>query len=104
MYAVMQCVQVDHLQRKVSHLHCLISGPEHASPNSPSYCTLPLFHPRQMSTEGVGLGHLSHDGHIFACKNPVVLQQAFHVYAQPMRLNDILTSFLQNIRHRPVRI
>ncbi|KAJ7763628.1 hypothetical protein DFH07DRAFT_1059276 [Mycena maculata] len=43
----------------------------------PSYCTLPLFHPR--ATQAAGLGYLSNDGHVFNCKNPSVMQQAFHV-------------------------
>ncbi|KAK0467152.1 uncharacterized protein EV420DRAFT_1507486 [Desarmillaria tabescens] len=58
-------------------------GPEHAgngtNPGQPSYCTLPLFHPPETSNQRVGLGYLSNDGHVFPCKNPAVLQQAFHV-------------------------
>ncbi|KAK0239018.1 hypothetical protein EDD85DRAFT_769081 [Armillaria nabsnona] len=58
-------------------------GPEHAgdttNPAQLSYCTLPLFHPPETSDEQVGLGYLSNDGHVFSCKNPVLLQQAFHV-------------------------
>lgn len=49
------------------------------NPAQPSYCTLPLFHPPETSDERVGLGYLSNDGHVFSCKNPVLLQQAFHV-------------------------
>ncbi|KAJ7117660.1 hypothetical protein C8R44DRAFT_791229 [Mycena epipterygia] len=48
-----------------------------ANPPHPSYCTLPLFHPR--ATRAAGLGYLSNDGHVFNCKNPSVMQQAFHV-------------------------
>ncbi|KAJ7430289.1 hypothetical protein FB451DRAFT_1500209, partial [Mycena latifolia] len=55
---------------------------EHAgtatNPPHPSYCTLPLFHPP--ARRAAGLGYLSHDGHVFNCKNPSVMQQAFHVY------------------------
>ncbi|KAK0446849.1 hypothetical protein EV421DRAFT_1707267 [Armillaria borealis] len=58
-------------------------GPEHAgnaiNPAQLSYCTLPLFHPPETSDERVGLGYLSNDGHVFSCRNPVLLQQAFHV-------------------------
>ncbi|KAK0489058.1 hypothetical protein IW261DRAFT_1602879 [Armillaria novae-zelandiae] len=61
----------------------MCSGPEHAAnatnPAHPSYCILPLFHPPETSDERVGMGYLSNDGHVFSCKNPVVLQQAFHV-------------------------
>ncbi|KAF5362168.1 hypothetical protein D9756_002245 [Leucocoprinus leucothites] len=57
-------------------------GPEHAvndsQPAQPSYCTLPLFHPPH-ATIRLSLGYVSNDGHVFLCKNPVVMQQAFHV-------------------------
>ncbi|KAF9232513.1 hypothetical protein BU15DRAFT_67382 [Melanogaster broomeanus] len=61
-----------------------LSGPEHsaASGNAalPSYCILPLFHPPlNPSTAPPGKGYISHDGHQFPCRNPVVMQQAFHV-------------------------
>ncbi|KAK0202722.1 hypothetical protein DFS33DRAFT_1436579 [Desarmillaria ectypa] len=59
------------------------SSPEHAgnatNPAQPSYCILPLFHPPETSNQRVGLGYLSNDGHVFPCKNPAILQQAFHV-------------------------
>ncbi|KAG1764551.1 hypothetical protein EDD22DRAFT_883267 [Suillus occidentalis] len=46
----------------------------------PSYCTLPLFHPpADPNNAQVGLGYVSNDGHIFSCRNPVIMQQAFHV-------------------------
>ncbi|KAJ7180916.1 hypothetical protein C8R46DRAFT_595271 [Mycena filopes] len=48
-----------------------------ANPPHPSYCTLPLFHPP--AKVAGGLGYLSNDGHVFNCKNPSVMQQAFHV-------------------------
>ncbi|KXN92377.1 hypothetical protein AN958_06995 [Leucoagaricus sp. SymC.cos] len=58
-------------------------GPEHAAtstqPAQPSYCTLPLFHPPHATNQVTGLGYVSNDGHLFSCKNPVVMQQAFHV-------------------------
>ena len=59
-------------------------GSEHAatatSPAQPSYCTLPTFHAPVASNQVVGLGYVSNDGHSFSCRNPVVMQQAFHVY------------------------
>ncbi|KAK0446846.1 hypothetical protein EV421DRAFT_1707226 [Armillaria borealis] len=68
---------------KTNFAKCIILGPEHAgntaNPAQPSYCILPLFHPPETSNRRVGLGYLSNDGHIFSCKNPAVLQQAFHV-------------------------
>ncbi|KAG2340542.1 hypothetical protein BDR05DRAFT_937722 [Suillus weaverae] len=62
----------------------MCSGPEHtaAAGNAaqPSYCTLPLFHPPvDPNNAQVGLGYVSEDGHLFSCRNPVIMQQAFHV-------------------------
>lgn len=59
-------------------------GPEHTATSGgsgqPSYCTLPMFHPpRDPNAAPAGLGYVSNDGHHFSCKNPVVMQQAFHV-------------------------
>ncbi|KAH9963060.1 hypothetical protein BJV74DRAFT_880022 [Russula compacta] len=50
------------------------------APGQPSYCTLPLFHqPRNIHEPVEGLSYISNDGHVFECRNPVALQQAFHV-------------------------
>ncbi|KAI6101021.1 hypothetical protein EDD16DRAFT_1844403 [Pisolithus croceorrhizus] len=62
----------------------MCSGPEHAGDAGnlaqPSYCTLPLFHPPANLNAGApAVGYISNDGHHFACRNPVVMQQAFHV-------------------------
>ncbi|KAF9231332.1 hypothetical protein BU15DRAFT_68422 [Melanogaster broomeanus] len=62
----------------------ICNGPEHsaASGNAalPSYCVLPLFHPPlDPNTTPADSGYISHDGHQFSCRNPVVMQQAFHV-------------------------
>ncbi|KAH9022041.1 hypothetical protein EDB84DRAFT_1670488 [Lactarius hengduanensis] len=61
-------------------------GPEHSAAvdgsrtGQPSYCTLPMFHPARNPNVPVnGLGYASNDGHLFECRNPVVMQQAFHV-------------------------
>ncbi|KIJ61761.1 hypothetical protein HYDPIDRAFT_115585 [Hydnomerulius pinastri MD-312] len=62
----------------------MCSGPEHfatpGKPAQPSYCTLPLFHPpmNQGATQSKQ-GYVSNDGHHFTCRNPAVMQQAFHV-------------------------
>lgn len=58
-------------------------GPEHSTGSGqPSYCTLPIFHPPRSLDDPVdGHGYISDDGHLFEC-NPVVMQQAFHVYAR----------------------
>ena len=46
----------------------------------PSRCTLALFHaPIDAENAPAGLGYVSNDGHHFSCKNPIVMQQAFHV-------------------------
>ncbi|TDL23180.1 hypothetical protein BD410DRAFT_721351 [Rickenella mellea] len=62
-------------------------GPEHdATPTraaQPSHCILPVFHPPEpldSARFASGLGHISGDGHVFMCKNPSVMRQAFHVY------------------------
>ncbi|KAF8548217.1 hypothetical protein OG21DRAFT_1449416 [Imleria badia] len=62
----------------------MCGGPEHTAAGGgaaiPSYCLLPLFHaPLNANTAPAGVGYISNDGHQFACRNPVVMQQAFHV-------------------------
>ncbi|KAL5513533.1 hypothetical protein ACEPAH_3932 [Sanghuangporus vaninii] len=61
----------------------MCSGPEHqetaTNAAQPSYCTLPIFHPRAVLSQAPAGGHVSDDGHAFSCKNPAVLTQAFHV-------------------------
>ncbi|KAI9443938.1 hypothetical protein H4582DRAFT_1807523, partial [Lactarius indigo] len=64
----------------------MCSGPEHSAAEmahaqpQPSYCTLPMFHPPKSTNDPMdGPGYISSDGHMFSCKNPVVVQQAFHV-------------------------
>ncbi|KAF8491332.1 hypothetical protein F5888DRAFT_1057818 [Russula emetica] len=60
-------------------------GPEHTvevggANAQPSRCTLALFHaPIDTANAPAGLGYVSNDGHHFSCKNPIVMQQAFHV-------------------------
>ncbi|KAI9437151.1 hypothetical protein H4582DRAFT_2058133 [Lactarius indigo] len=64
----------------------MCSGPEHSAAEmaqaqpQPSYCTLPMFHPPKSTNDPTdGPGYISSDGHVFSCKNPAVVQQAFHV-------------------------
>ena len=46
----------------------------------PSGCTMAIFHaPMNAESAPPGPGYVSSDGHHFACKNPVLLQTAFHV-------------------------
>ena len=62
-------------------------GPEHTTDlggahAQPSACTLPLFHaPLTVENQPPGgpPGYVSNDGHHFTCKNPALLQPAFHV-------------------------
>ncbi|KAG2738992.1 hypothetical protein P692DRAFT_20882111 [Suillus brevipes Sb2] len=73
----------------------LTPGPEHTtaegSAAQPSFCTLPLFHvPMEPNNDPATLGYVSNDGHFFACRNPVVMQQAIFVAdrSSSMRLKD----------------
>ncbi|KAI1789533.1 hypothetical protein LXA43DRAFT_1153915 [Ganoderma leucocontextum] len=74
----------------------LPNGPEHDT--QPSYCILPIFHglPQALAVGSPGnVGYISSHGHEFACPNPVVLGQAFHVIfvvdrSSSMRRNDRL--------------
>ncbi|KAI0302897.1 hypothetical protein B0F90DRAFT_1935607 [Multifurca ochricompacta] len=71
-------------QTNFTKCDAMCSGPEHSAtagvPGQPSYCTLPIFHPpRNLNDPVNGPGYISNDGHVFECRNPVVLQQAFHV-------------------------
>ncbi|KAF9443582.1 hypothetical protein P691DRAFT_778790 [Macrolepiota fuliginosa MF-IS2] len=70
-------------QANFAKCNAMCSGPEHTAtanqPAQPSYCTLPIFHPPHRDNTRTGLGYVSNDGHLFPCKNPMVLQQAFHV-------------------------
>ncbi|KAI0246219.1 hypothetical protein BJV78DRAFT_1286673 [Lactifluus subvellereus] len=71
-------------QANFTKCDAMCSGAEHsataATPGQPSYCTLPMFHPPMNLNDPVtGPGYISNDGHMFECRNPVALQQAFHV-------------------------
>ncbi|KAI9453843.1 hypothetical protein BJY52DRAFT_1418099 [Lactarius psammicola] len=73
-------------QTNFAKCDAMCPGQEHSvavcgsGPGQPSYCTLPMFHPARNPNDPVnGLGYTSNDGHLFECRNPVVMQQAFHV-------------------------
>jgi Mg-chelatase subunit ChlD len=71
-------------QASFAKCDAMCPGPEHTNtasgPPQASYCTLPHFHPHQTQVQGTqGLGYASNDGHLFSCKNPVQMQQAYHV-------------------------
>jgi len=76
----------------------MCGGPEHqataTNPAQPSYCTLPTFHLPASTHQATGLDYVSNDGHVFACRNPVVMRQAFHVIfvidrSGSMSMNDL---------------
>ncbi|PPQ72320.1 hypothetical protein CVT26_007277 [Gymnopilus dilepis] len=81
-------------------------GPEHSgtstNPAQPSYCTLPMFHPPHTGNQGVGLGYVSHDGHMFSCKNPALMQQAFHVIFVIDRSGSMGSTDQRPLRGTPV--
>ncbi|KAF8548833.1 hypothetical protein OG21DRAFT_1489038 [Imleria badia] len=71
-------------QANFAKCDAMCAGPEHTAAGGgaaiPSYCILPLFHPPlNPITARAGVGYISNDGHQFACRNPVMMQQAFHV-------------------------
>ncbi|KAG2347680.1 hypothetical protein BDR05DRAFT_927599 [Suillus weaverae] len=71
-------------QTNFAKCDAMCSGPEHTAAEGnaaqPFFCTLPLFHiPMDPNTAPATLGYVSNDGHFFSCRNPVVMQQAFHV-------------------------
>lgn len=72
-------------QANFAKCDAMCPGPEHTvevggANAQPSRCTLALFHaPIDAANAPAGLGYVSNDGHHFSCKNPVVMQQAFHV-------------------------
>ena len=72
----------------------------------PSGCTLPIFHaPMRTEDAPAGPGYVSSDGHHFACKNPVLLQAAFHVSVVVFFLevlNSFDLTFTQDLCHRHV--
>jgi len=71
-------------QANFAKCDAMCSGTEHSATGGgagqPSYCTLPMFHPRSNpNSPPAGLGYVSNDGHHFSCRNPIIMQQAFHV-------------------------
>ncbi|KIM22917.1 hypothetical protein M408DRAFT_332686 [Serendipita vermifera MAFF 305830] len=46
----------------------------------PSFCVLPLFHGTPDLDNTPTLGHISHDGHAYKCKNPALMQRSFHIF------------------------
>jgi hypothetical protein len=72
-------------QANFAKCDALCPGPEHTVEGGgtnaqPSRCTLSMFHPDMDPAKAPpGLGYVSTDGHHFECKNPILMQQSFHV-------------------------
>ncbi|TFK93593.1 hypothetical protein K466DRAFT_91996 [Polyporus arcularius HHB13444] len=94
----------------------MCSDPEHEAttqgPAQPSYCTLPILHPRHGLEQQApaGVGYVSNDGHLFHCTNPADLRPTFHVIfvidrsgsmdsRNPRPLNDTPTTRLIRRTH-----
>ncbi|KAG1764546.1 hypothetical protein EDD22DRAFT_951631 [Suillus occidentalis] len=93
-------------QTNFAKCDAMCSGPEHTtaegSAAQPSFCTLPLFHvPMEPNNDPATLGYVSNDGHFFACRNPVVMQQAFHVIFVADRSSSMKLKDRQPLRNTP---
>ncbi|EMD40863.1 hypothetical protein CERSUDRAFT_121499 [Gelatoporia subvermispora B] len=68
----------------------------------PSFCTLPILHPRQTLDQAPPPGgYISQDGHAFRCRNPAVMQQAFHVIFAIDRSGSMAGNDRRPLRDRP---
>ncbi|KAF8270133.1 hypothetical protein EI94DRAFT_1572289 [Lactarius quietus] len=91
-------------QTNFSKCDAMCPGPEHTVEGGganarPSRCTSPMFHPDiNAASAPAGLGYASTDGHHFGCRNPIVLQQAFHVLPPNFRSSSM---FLRDRRPLP---
>ncbi|KAG2051772.1 hypothetical protein BDR06DRAFT_958570 [Suillus hirtellus] len=93
-------------QANFAKCDAMCSGPEHTAAEGnaarPSFCTLPLFHvPMDPDTPRASLGYISNDGHHFSCRNPVVMQQAFHVIFVADRSRSMCRRDRQPLRNTP---
>ncbi|KAH9029425.1 hypothetical protein EDB85DRAFT_1867188 [Lactarius pseudohatsudake] len=71
-------------QANFAKCDAMCPGPEHTvevggANAQPSRCTLSMFHLDVNAANAPALGYVSNDGHHFGCRNPIVMQQAFHV-------------------------
>ena len=80
-------------------------GNEHqadgSGPVQPSFCNLDLFHqplPTDHAPPG-GIGYISRDGHHFSCRNPVQMQQAFHMYVFKVFQQVLILTLAQYLRY-----
>ncbi|OCH90958.1 hypothetical protein OBBRIDRAFT_792770 [Obba rivulosa] len=81
-------------------------GPEHTTAINgtaqPSFCMLPILHPRQTLDQAPPAGgYISQDGHAFVCRNPAVMQQAFHVIFAIDRSSSMTATDRRPLRDRP---
>jgi hypothetical protein len=78
----MQCVAVSVLPNYVEHGIDTFVGAEHKEAGQqPSFCTLHMFHPPHPmpAPDPSAQEYVSNDGHNYACRNPALLHQAFHM-------------------------
>ncbi|KIP12766.1 hypothetical protein PHLGIDRAFT_113364 [Phlebiopsis gigantea 11061_1 CR5-6] len=89
-----------------SKCDAMCPGKEHEADASgqahPSYCTLPIFHEPADAEDEAATGYTSGDGHHFSCRNPALLQQAFHVIFVIDRSGSMGLQDRQPLRNTPV--
>lgn len=93
-------------QTNFAKCDAMCSGPEHTAAEGnaaqPSFCTLRLFHvPMDPNNAPATPGYVSTDGHFFSCRNPVVMQQAFHVIFVADRSSSMKLTDRQPLRNTP---
>jgi hypothetical protein len=78
----MQCVVVSVLLNYFEHgINALVGAEHKEAGQQPSFCTLPMFHPLHPvpTANSSAQEYISNDGHSYACRNPALLHQAFHM-------------------------
>ncbi|KAJ6581854.1 hypothetical protein B0H19DRAFT_1116733 [Mycena capillaripes] len=97
-------------QANFAQCDSMCPGPEHAATNPPvpSYCLLPIFHPLQAAgqlyvapADPNVQGHISSDGHSYACKNPAEMHPAYHVIFVIDKSYSMSATDFQPLRNRP---
>ncbi|KAJ6612229.1 hypothetical protein B0H10DRAFT_2165565 [Mycena sp. CBHHK59/15] len=95
-------------QANFAKCDAMCPGPEHAeaNPPSPSYCSLPIFHPTARAGQGAvqvagAQGYTSNDGHIYTCKNPAEMRPAYHVIFVIDKSSSMAGDDLHPLPNRP---
>ncbi|PVF95046.1 hypothetical protein CPB86DRAFT_739378 [Serendipita vermifera] len=81
------------------------SGAEH-DPNVnqgavPSLCQLPIFHASARPEDAPPSGYVSHDGHVYGCKNPAVMRRSFHILFAIDRSGSMLLTDCRPLNNTP---